>query len=51
METLCEICGLNPSSKTWYLEPKSEKDTKFIVVCKDCYVDLIMIRRWRRHGR
>jgi hypothetical protein len=47
----CEICGLRESEKTWYLEPKQEVDPKFIVVCKDCYVDLIMIRRWRRHGR
>lgn len=47
----CEICGENEADKTWYLEPKSEVDPKYIVVCKDCYVDLIMIRRWRRHGR
>lgn len=51
MDLKCEICGINEAEKTWYLEPKHTENSKFIVVCKLCYQDLIMIRRWRRHGR
>jgi hypothetical protein len=46
----CEICGQHEAEKTWYLEPKTEEG-KFIVVCRFCYQDLVMVRRWRRHGR
>lgn len=45
----CEICGIGKAEKVWYLEPKKKND--FIYVCNFCYQDLVMIRRWRRHGR
>jgi hypothetical protein len=52
MEIKCEICGQHQVEKTWYLEPKPDDNSgKFIMVCRFCYQDLVMIRRWRRHGR
>lgn len=47
----CEICGIHEAEETWFLEPKYQENSKSIEVCKFCYQDLIMIRRWRRHGR
>lgn len=46
----CEICGQNPAIKMWYLEPKGP-NANYIMVCRNCHQDLVMIRRWRRHDR
>lgn len=48
---LCEICGKHSAFKMWYLEPKGPDSANYIMVCKFCHQDLVMIRRWRRLGR
>ena len=48
MSDQCAICGLFVMEKAWYLEPKTGD---FISVCRLCYRDLIMLRRWRRQDK